>query len=605
MKNIYITWHYTTHGIAYFKHILSAFYKNGIEGDSFPIKSLNQEDLNDFFDSTDSKGFKFDEIIYLTAPQNTFDKLSSRRFNYKKDILKDEQVNLLGLNEVYDKIRSNDEICYKIEEELKFIEKNYSQKKQNFIETIWRDIQHYPIAEQIKWLNEKSNFQNIYPIPTLKPIVLDKIDDLRNEKLIAQELTQWLKKYLSKQKGEFQLFINVSLGSNETQVVWHVLSEANLLPAKTRFFKTYDDKTSTKGRFKLFSINEIEPNLISSISDEFRIFADTQSQKRVLVDKKMEVFLKTGFSILLIGERGIGKSQIAGKAKEKLEKLDNSITGQIIEVNCASFDDDSKAEAELFGYEKGAFTGANQKGKDGLLEEAKNGILFLDEIHHLSKYVQAKLMKALQTDEYNRLTIRKLGATKEIKVKDVRLIFATNKTTTELRECLLPDFYDRIVQHVISIPSLRETVEDRETDWENVWEQLKFRDQPKAPKEPKLMKWLKKLPLYGNYRDLQKIAMYYNAFNKFEKGILREKTAFEYAKNEFEKYHSPTKQDKSVGFSVSPEKTADEMIADFQFQLQEWATKKWSRKEAAKKLKITEKTLNNWKNKRKNNITNS
>ncbi len=597
MKNIYITWHYTTHGVAYFKHTLSAFYQNGIEKDSFPIKNLNQEELNCVFDKTDEQGFKFDEIIYLTAPQNTFDRLSSRRFNYKEDILKDEQIKKLGLSEVFNKIRYDDEICYKMEEELKFIEENYPQKKEYFEKIIWRDIQHYPIAEQIKWLNEKSNFQNVYP--RLTPINFSKIDDLRNEKLIVQELTKWLKKYLKKQKEEIQLFINVSLGSNEARVVWHVLAEANLLPSKTRFFKTYDDKTTTKGRFKLFSINEINPNLISSISDEFRIFAETQSQKRILVDKKMEVFLKTGFSILLIGERGIGKSQIAGKAKEKLKAIEKPITGKLIEANCASFDDDNKAEAELFGYAKGTFTGGLKEGKKGLIEEAENGVLFLDEIHHLSKYVQAKLMKALQTDKHNRLTIRKLGGIKEIKVKDVRLIFATNKSVAELRECLLPDFYDRIIQHVISIPPLRETIEDREADWENIWEQLKFGKKEDAPKEPKLMKWLKELPLYGNYRDLQKIAMYYNAFNQFEfKDILREKTALEYAKTEFEKYHSPTRQNKSIGFNVSPEKTADEMLADFQFQLQEWATKKWSRKEAAKQLKVSEKTLNNWKNRK-------
>ncbi len=595
MKNIYITWHYTTHGIAYFKHILSAFYQNGIEKKSFPIKSLNQEELNEFFDKANSNGFKFDEIIYLTAPQNTFDRLSARGKIYKKNILDDDLVNKLNLKELYDEITDNNEICYKIEEELKFVKKYYPKKLEDFKKTVWRNIQHYPIAEQIKWLNEKSNFKKIYP--TLKPTNFNKIDDLRNEKLIAQELTKWLKKYLKRQKGEVQLFINVSLGSNETQVVWHVLSEANLLPTNTRFFKTYDDKTSIEGRFKLFSINEIKPNLISSIRDEFRIFTETKSKKRILVDKKMEVFLKTGFSILLIGERGIGKSQIAGKAKAKLDELGENIKGEIIEANCASFDDDSKAEAELFGYTEGAFTGALKGGKTGLIEKAQNGILFLDEIHHLSKYVQAKLMKALQTDEHNRLTIRKLGATKERKVKDVRLIFATNKSVEELRECLLPDFYDRIVQHVISIPPLRETVEDRETDWENIWEQLKFGKKEDAPKESQLMQWLKELPLYGNYRDLQKIAMYYNAFNQFEfKDILRERTAVEYAKKEFEKYHSPTKQDNNVGFSVSPEKTADEMIADFQFQLQEWATKKWSRKEAAKKLKVSEKTLNNWKN---------
>jgi hypothetical protein len=74
-------------------------------------------------------------------------------------------------------------------------------------------------------------------------------------------------------------------------------------------------------------------------------------------------------------------------------------------------------------------------------------------------------------------------------------------------------------------------------------ERLKFKGD--APKELELVKWLKHLPLYGNYRDLQKIAMYYNAFNQFDEGtkkMLNETNAFQYAKNEFEKYHSPVVQ---------------------------------------------------------------
>lgn len=606
MKNIYITWHYTTHGVAYLKHILSKFYLSGLSDRNIQFNGLEQEELNTIFDKPDTKGFLFDEIIYLTAPQSAFDAISSRRFSYKRTILEDELVKKYELVQVFEIIVENDSICYDLEKEFEFVKTNYPDKYDSFEKVIWRNIQHYHIDEQIKWLKNYSNFKNVYSADAFKVYEL-KVTDLRNEKQISNELSRWIRNYFS-EKRNFQPIINVSLGSSETQVVWHILAEGNLLPINTRFIKTYDDKSDKpEKRFKRFSIQEIPTNLISEISSEFKIYTKTQSPSRNLVNKKMETFLKSGFAILLVGERGIGKSQIASRAKERLEKMNKPISGKIVEANCASFADDTMAEAELFGYKKGAFTGANAD-KVGLIQEAENGILFLDEVHHLSKAVQAKLMKALQTDENNNLHIRLLGSNKEQKIPNVRLIFATNKSVEELRNILLPDFYDRIVQHVIHIPPLRETIEDRLTDWENVWKALKFEGNPSCPKEEKLLRWLKNLPLYGNYRDLQKIAMYYNAFNQFDdetKKMLKEKTAFEYAKNEFEKYHlpiaTPTEKEK---YNFNLTQTTKEMIANYQYELQDWAVKKFKgRKKAIEHFRrlgdtVTEKTFNDWKNKK-------
>ena len=599
MKNIYTTWHYTTHGVAYLKHVLSQFYFLEKLPDKLQFSNLDQSELNNVFNNPADKGFVFDEVIYLTAPQQSFDNLSSRRFAYKATILEDEKIIELGLKNVYEQIINNDEICYQLERELDFVKEKFPEQLVNFEQSIWRNIQHYPIEEQIKWLNEYSNFPKVYS-DKFKVVKLQNVTDLRNEKQISDAVREWVKKYFSKQKN-VQPIINVSLGSSETQVVWHILSETGQLPGNTRFIKTYDDKNDDiNKRFKCFSIHEISTNIISSIRADFKIYAETKSPSRELVNKKMEAFLKSGFSILLIGERGTGKSQIASEAKSSVDSKT-----PFIEANCASFDEDSKAEAELFGYEKGAFTGANVS-KKGLLEEADKGMLFLDEIHHLSKLVQAKLMKAIQTDKNNKMSIRKLGGNKEIKI-ECRLIFATNKSVTELRECLLPDFYDRIVQHVVNIPSLRETNEDRLQDWVKIWRGLKFKNN--APNESQLVNWLKDLPLYGNYRDLQKIAMYYNVFNSFDddtKKLLNETNAFQYAKNEFEKYHSPIAQSEKEKFNFNINQTTKEMLADYLFELQNWAVSKFnSRKSAIEHFRsigdnITEKTFNNWKNKKSN-----
>lgn len=601
MKNTYITWHYTSHGVAFLKHILSKFYVLEKLPSEINFKGLNQEELNLTFDTQLKDGFLFDEIIYLTAPQKTFDGISSRRYSYRNTILDDPKIKENNLIHVCTEIiESYPE--HNLDVEISLVEAKYPELLCKYKELIWRNIQHYPINEQIKWLTEYSNFKNVYP-GKFRVIEL-QIDDLRNEKQISDKVSRWTWEYFSKQKNT-QPIINVSLGSNETQVVWHILAEARQLPINTRFIKTYDNKNNdSNNRFKPFTIQEIPTNLISTIGAEFKVYTETKSPTRKLANKKMETFLKSGFSILLIGERGIGKSQIAGHAKERLQELDETFKGEIIEANCASFANDTMAESELFGFVKGAFTDA-KNDKYGLIESAKNGILFLDEIHHLSKAVQAKLMKALQTDKDNSLSIRRVGENKERKVKDVKLIFATNKSVAELRNELLPDFYDRIVQHVVNIPPLRETIEDRITDWENVWTGLRFMGD--TPKELELIDWLKQLPLYGNYRDLQKVAMYYNAFNQFDdetKKMLNEITAFQYAKNEFEKYHSPVVNLEKEKYNFNIGQTTKQMIADYLFELQKWSVYKFSgRKNAIEHFNslgdtVVAKTFNDWKNKK-------
>lgn len=502
----------------------------------------------------------------------------------------------LDLIKVYEDIVDNAEIRYNVSKVVKFVKANYPKHLASFKKTIWRDIQHYPVEEQLTWLKMDSNFSKVYD-GKLKIVPL-QVDDLRNERDIFDKVDSWTRNYFKSNRNVLP-FINVSLGSGESRVVWHIMAEAGLLPAETRFIKTFDDKSNTpENRFKKFAVREIETNLISSLAEQFQIFEHTKSAPRELVRGKMRSCLLSGFSILLLGERGIGKSRIAEEQKDDRGK-------RFVEANCASFDEDSKAEAELFGYEKGAFTGANSM-KRGLLEEANNGILFLDEIHHLSKLVQAKLMKALQTDQYNRMAIRRMGSNKTVSVS-CQLIFASNKTIAELRDCLLPDFYDRIVQHVIEIPSLRENVADRLTDWKSVWRALRFSGHVKAPVDAKLDKWLKTLPLYGNYRDLQKIAMYYHLFTEFDleiRSLLPQKSAFEYAKSEFEKYHSGIDERNAEKFNFNAKRTTKEMIKDYQFELQDWAVKTFgSRKAAVAHFKsvgdtVTLKTFDNWKSRR-------
>lgn len=593
MKTIYITWHYTTHGIAYLKHILSAFYSGKCKvSENKPIRSdkpLSQDEMNEVFDNHNS-GFLFDKVYYITAPQQTFDRISHRRFKYRSNMFTDEEVKKQGMVSVWQNVVKQKNTT--IEADQKFIEKNYPDKAGLFGQLLWRDMQHYTISEQIKWFKNSSNAAPLYG-SRLEEIAL-KIDDLRDVKQISDALIPVIKQLIGKHAAA-EFVIDVSLGSNETQVAWHILAENNFLPQKTRLITTYDDKTSNQGkRLKLFSVKEQPLKLITELSSNFNIYKTTRSQSRRLANVKMKTFIKQGFAILLLGERGTGKTMLVREFTQNMKNY--------AEANCASFDDDNKAEADLFGYVKGAYTGAD-RDTDGLFHQAKGGILFLDEIHHLSPRVQAKLVTALQTDQQNNFTIRRLKSNTTEKIK-CTVILASNNTIGQLRRKLYPDLFDRITQLIIEFPPLRQTPDERLTDWEAVWRQMRFSETMPFPQEAKLMNWLEQLDLYGNFRDLQKIAIYYHTFQEFskeEKKIIGIKNAFEFAKAEFEKYYSVENEAYSAYFDKR--KSLEEIRFTFERHLAQWLIAEFgSAKKAAEYFKnekgdsITQRTIYKWKN---------
>jgi len=593
-ENIYITWHYTNHGIAFLKHVLGCFYNGICKLNSTKIlaNNIEQDEINNVFDSKIENGFVFNKVYYLTTNQDVFDKISTRRFEYRKNMwTNDEIIKSEGTIELWQEVielnHIDKENCMEIE--LAYVKQKYPENFETFKKQLWRDIQHYSIKSQINWFLNMSNASEIYK-NKFEEVKLN-INDLRNVEEIAKNLNDFIFN-LKKKHTNANFIINATLGSSETQTTWFVLSELNYLPENIRFIKTYDNKNrETEKRFKPMVIEELPTKIITRVSEQIKLYETPKTPARELVNLQMESFMKLGFAILLIGERGTGKSDLAEKFKGNLK---------FVAANCAAFDSDSKAESELFGHEKAAFTGANET-KIGLIESANNGILFLDEIHSLDKLVQSKLMKALQTDSNNFLTIRKLSSNKEIKVK-CTLIFATNKNISDLRECLLPDFYDRITQLIIEIPPLRATKSDVENDWISVWGKMKFEEE--CPKSDELINWLKTLDLYGNWRDLQKIAIYFHSYNSYDKKIkqlLNERSALEYAQNLFNKYYSIKEMSEIEEFTK--DKTPEQFISDYHKRLAKWIIKTFK---SAKKAKdfykkthnydITEKTLYSWKN---------
>lgn len=160
---------------------------------------------------------------------------------------------------------------------------------------------------------------------------------------------------------------------------------------------------------------------------------------------------KFDVNVLFTGESGVGKTMFSNL----MHSQSNRKTGPFIEINCGAIPS-NLVESELFGYEKGAFTGANKEGKPGLIELANNGTLFLDEIGDLPLNMQVKLLKVIQEKK-----IIRIGAS-EYRTIDFRLIAATNKNLDEMvkQGKFREDLYYRLNVITIPIPSLRERKED-------------------------------------------------------------------------------------------------------------------------------------------------
>lgn len=169
-----------------------------------------------------------------------------------------------------------------------------------------------------------------------------------------------------------------------------------------------------------------------------------------LVDE-MEQIAQVDSTVLLSGESGVGKEVFAHAIHEASKRREKAF----VRVNCGAIPE-SLIESELFGYEKGAFTGADQKGKPGLFELANEGTIFLDEISELPLNMQVKLLRVLQERESIRV-----GGVKTVSL-NVRVIVASNKNLKELVRTnqFREDLYYRLNVIPLHIPPLRERIQD-------------------------------------------------------------------------------------------------------------------------------------------------
>ncbi len=201
-------------------------------------------------------------------------------------------------------------------------------------------------------------------------------------------------------------------------------------------------------------------------------------------------------SVILTGPSGVGKTLYA----RHIHKLSDRRNGPFIEVNCAAIPE-TLMESELFGYEKGAFTGASEKGKAGFIELADKGTLFLDEISEMSLPLQAKLLSVIQDKKVTRV-----GGVKTKKV-DFRLITATNRDLSKavaegaFREDL---FYRLNVLHLNVLP-LKERKEDIIPLCEHFLEEFNKRYNKHKEFDAKALQSLLDYTWPGNVRELSNV----------------------------------------------------------------------------------------------------
>ncbi|NOX33238.1 MAG: sigma-54-dependent Fis family transcriptional regulator [Deltaproteobacteria bacterium] len=204
----------------------------------------------------------------------------------------------------------------------------------------------------------------------------------------------------------------------------------------------------------------------------------------------------TDTTVLITGESGTGKELLSRATHINSPRS----SGPFLTVNCAAIPT-TLLETELFGYEKGAFTGAQMRTK-GKFETASGGTLFLDEIGDMQLDVQAKLLRILETRQFERI-----GGTKTIKA-DVRIIAATNKNLEEMVEEKLfrEDLFYRINVFPIHIPPLRERKQDIPRLSNHFIKEFSKAFGRKAPQlSDKAMKKLIQYPWKGNIRELKNV----------------------------------------------------------------------------------------------------
>ncbi|PFL20248.1 Fis family transcriptional regulator [Bacillus cereus] len=260
-----------------------------------------------------------------------------------------------------------------------------------------------------------------------------------------------------------------------------------------------DITEATRLKTELHEIKKISEQYKKEL-DDFKN-KDRFLKKLIYCSPKMEQIINQAkkiadFSsnVLISGESGVGKEVIA----QAIHQLGNRSSKPFLKLNCGAIPE-TLLESELFGYTKGAFTGADKNGKEGYFKRADQGILFLDEIGEMPLHLQVKLLRVLQEQE-----VIPIGSTTPMKI-NVQIIAATNKSLEKMVESgtFREDLFYRLNVIPLRVPSLRERMEDVPVLAFHFLQQLNEKYNKNYHLTPDALNLLEFYSWPGNVRELQ------------------------------------------------------------------------------------------------------
>lgn len=312
------------------------------------------------------------------------------------------------------------------------------------------------ISERKETLRQiRKELSDNYEVITFNNL-LDALDMLRESDfdiILLDEYLTWFNFSEAKRKlnGLAKDFVVVGLVDRESPEKIEELKNADIYNYMLKPIELRDMNRIVLPALKNLEILKEKRKLedkLSTLEEESEIVGQSPRIKdiKVLIDKVAE----SDLAVLITGENGLGKEIIAREIYKKSDRRKNNY----VVVSCASLTDEGM-ERELFGYERGAFTGANAS-KKGLLEEADGGTIFLDDISSMDVKAQGKLLKVIEYGEFKRV-----GGNRSRRV-DVRFIISSDKDLKEETEKgrFRKDLYHRLTAFPIEVPPLRERKED-------------------------------------------------------------------------------------------------------------------------------------------------
>jgi transcriptional regulator with GAF, ATPase, and Fis domain len=372
-------------------------------------------------------------------------------------------------------------------------------------------------------------------------------------------------------------------------VLAYISNQVGAALTSARFFMEIQEKNRLTQDFSEFSPGEKESSAslpspstfieVGEIMDRERGIFIYTSEKMHKIKEIIDQVANTDVTVLIQGESGVGKEVVARSIHLNSLRRDKPF----VKVNCAALPSEL-LESELFGYEKGAFTGAYRQ-KPGKFELANGGTIFLDEIVEISTSLQAKLLQVLQDREFSRL-----GGKKDIRV-DVRVLVATNKNIEEAVKNGLfrEDLYYRLNVVNITIPPLRERKEEIPIFVEYLLDKFgkKYRKKIKSLSDH-MMEALFKYEWLGNIRELENVIQRVIVLGN-EKVIMEELASVS--------QEEPTQTTKVTHLHEKPWPSLKEVQREATMKAEAEVIRKaldltnWNRKKAADLLNISYKAL--------------